>query len=254
MSVLVLGRAFFLEAARSRLFLVAALVSLIIVGVSFLIGPISLGTGDKITRDMGLASLLVCASFMIFTGATHLIGKELERKTAYLFLSRPIHRAEYVLGKFVGVVMTSWAMLLLSGAVFALALLLRGDRIDAPILQAAALTGGELVVLSAAVVLFTSIATPVPSMLYAFGLFVAGHTMAGIFEMSADAMTGLSSTLLGVLKWVTPDLARFDMRLAAVHGSGIEATDLLFALGYAAVYACGLLALACAAFARKELK
>lgn len=254
MSALVLGRAFFLEAARSRLFLVAALASLLIVGVSFLIGPISLGTGEKITRDMGLASLLVCATFMIFTGCTHLIGKELERRTAYLFLSRPIHRAEYVLGKFVGVVMTSWAMLVLSTAVFALALFAHGDRIDAPILQAVVLTAGELVVLSAAVVFFSSIASPVPAMLYAFGLFVAGHTLAGIFEMTADATTGLSSTLIDVLKWVTPDLARFDMRLNAVHGEGIAATDLFFALGYAAVYATGLLGLACAAFLRKEVK
>lgn len=254
MNALVIGRAFFLEAARSRMFLVAFIVTAILVSASFLIGPISLGTGEKIARDMGLAALLLSAAILVFTGCTHLIGREIERKTAYLLLSRPIHRAEYIVGKFLGVVLSAWAMLVISAVVFAVTLLVRGDRLDVPMLQAGLLTAGELVVLSAAVVLFSSVATAIPSMLYAFGLFVAGHTMGGILQMSQDATAGPSLAVVQALRWLLPDLSRFDMRLQAVHGVGIAGADVLWALGYAATYAAALIALACAAFARKELK
>jgi ABC-type transport system involved in multi-copper enzyme maturation permease subunit len=254
MNALVMGRAFFLEATRSRLFLVAFIVTALLVGSSFIIGPISLGTGEKIGRDMGLAALLISAALMIFTGGTHLIGRELERRTAYLFLSRPIHRAEYVVGKFVGVVAVAWTVLAISALVFALTLWMRGDSIETPMLQAMVLTACELCVLSAAVVFFGSIAGPIASMLYAFGLFVAGHTMGGILEMSQDVTVGATRAVVEALRWVLPDLSRFDMRLQAVHGVGVTGADMLWAIGYALLYASALLALACTAFARKELK
>jgi hypothetical protein len=90
-------------------------------------------------------------------------------------------------------------------------------------------------------------------MLYAVGTFVAGHTMADILALSADRATGFSRAALEGLRWVIPDLSRFDMRLHAVHGVAVGAPDILWALLYALLYAGAILALACGFFRRRDL-
>ena len=57
-----------LSAVRGKLLLLAAVTSVLVMGLSFLIGPLSLGTGEKITRDLGLANLLLCSAFLILWG------------------------------------------------------------------------------------------------------------------------------------------------------------------------------------------
>jgi len=90
-----------------------------------------------------------------------------------------------------------------------------------PVVEAAILAGAEIVVLSSAVVLFGTIASAVPAMLYGIGTFVAGHTLADILAISGEQTTGLSRALIALFRWAIPDLTRFDMRLHALHGVAI---------------------------------
>ena len=254
MSAWVLSRAFVVEAFRGRLFLIAMGLAVLFVGASFVMGPLSLGTGDKITRDMGLAAVLLTGTITLFTGCVHLVTREIDRKAIYILITRPVRRADYVLGKFGGMVLVGWGALMTALIVLVVALGLRGGTLDMAMGQAVLLSALELVVLAAVATFFASVAGPVAAMLYGFGAFLAGHTMSDILAASAGSTTGISSVLLKALGWVIPDLSRFDMRLHAVHGVTIPAGEIGWAALYALLYSAALLCLASAVFARREFR
>jgi ABC-type transport system involved in multi-copper enzyme maturation permease subunit len=222
--------------------------------VSFLVGPLSLGTGDRITLDMGLASLLLAPALILFTGGVHLVTREIDRKAVHVLLARPIGRTSYVLGKFLGMVLVGWIAVLLAFVLLTMALALRGDVPGWAVVQAGVLCLGEVLVLSAVVVLFSTVAGTVPATLYSVGTFVAGHALSEILTISAEDSTPAAQLLLDLFRWVVPDLSRFDMRLHAVHGVTVPAADLVVCWAYAVVYAGALLLIASAAFGRRELK
>jgi ABC-type transport system involved in multi-copper enzyme maturation permease subunit len=254
MSVLALAGAFLNEAARGRLFFLAAGLSLGLMALSFLVGPLSLGTDDKITRDMGLASLILSSAVTIFTGGVFLLSREIERKTIYLLIVRPISRVHYLLGKFLGLVMVAWGAFVICCAIFALVMAARGMTPDAALAQAALLTAMELVVLSALVVFFAALAPPVPAMLYAFGVFAAGHAMGDVAAVRDSLPGGVARELLDLARFMLPDLSRFDLRLLAVHGITAPSADVGWTCVYGLLYSAAVLALASAVFHRKEFK
>ncbi len=253
MTALALVAPFVREAFRTRLFVVAALFAGIAMALTFVIGPLSLGTGDRIARDFALALSVLVGAIMLFTGGVHLVAREIERRTVHVILSRPIGRAGYVIGKFAALTATAWIVLGITLAIVAIVFAVRGLTPDVAMGQAVLLAAVELLVLASVVTFLCTVATAIPAMLYAVGVFVAGHTMRDLFALSAEAMTPFSQALLSALRWVIPDLARFDMRLEAVHGVSLPPSDLTLSIAYGLVYAGAMLALAVATFRRKEL-
>jgi len=254
MRALALVPPFIRDASRTGLFVVAACLALVAYAAAAIIGPLSLGTGAKITRDIGLAALVIDASLLLFVGGIFLVAREIERRTIFLLVTRPVSRAGYLFGKFLGLTVTGWIVLGITAGVFATALVLRGETPDLAMGQALALAALEIVVLAAIATLFASLTQPIPAMFYALATFVAGHAMASLTALAADTVTGPSRALLNAFRWLFPDLSRFDMRLHAVQGITISAGELLSAAAYAIVYAAGVSALACAIFAKRELK
>lgn len=253
MSALVLSRSLLVEAFRSKLFLLATCAVGIALVTAVLIGPIALGTDQKIMRDVGLAAVVICAALMIFTGGIQLVGREIEQKSVTFIVTRPISRASYVLGRFLGMTLTAWGILCITALVFTLVLLLRGDPLDAALAQSVLMSALELIVLSAVAVFFATLASPIPAMLYGMGVFVAGHTVGTVLDLMKLDESGTSSRLFEVFRWVIPDLTRFDMRLHAVHGVTIGSADVAWSAAYALIYSAAVLAIACAAFGRREL-
>ncbi len=247
-----LAAAFFSEAVRTKLILLGACFTALVMMLSFLIAPLSLGTVDKITRDMGVSSLILSASILVFTGGIHLLSRERERKSIYLILTRPISRGTYLFGKYLGLLLTAWAVLLISAIIFALTLLARGAAPDVGLVQTMLLSACELIVLSAVAVFFSTIVSPVPAMLYALGVFIAGHGARDLSNLSGMLEAGPTRALFDVLRHVLPDLSRFDARLEAVHGLAIPGSDVAWALGYAALYGAAILLFTWVVFERKE--
>jgi ABC-type transport system involved in multi-copper enzyme maturation permease subunit len=254
MRALALVPPFLREASRTGLFVVAACLAVIALGISGVMGPLSLGTGEKITRDIGLASLVLLSALLVLVGGVHLVCKEIERRTVFLLITRPVSRVHYLIGKFAGLVALGWIVVALGALVFGTALVLGGQSLDAALGQAVLLAAFEVVVLSAIAVLYGSLTQPIPAMLYGLATFVAGHAMASLATLAGDTLVGPSRVLLQWLRWLFPDLSRFDMRLYAVHGIAVPATEVFVAFAYAVVYAAGVLCLSCALFAKREFK
>lgn len=242
------------EAIRDRIYLALLCFAGALLASSQVLSPLALGEGGRITRDFGLSALVLLGVLVIILVGTGLVHKEIERRTIMTLLSKPLGRGEFVVGKFLGLLMT---LAVIFGGMLAMLLgllLLREGALDRPVLLAGCLSLGELAVMTAVAIFFSTCASPTLSGLFTAAAFVAGHFTADIVAFSRQSASPLVGLLAGAARWLLPDLELFNARSPAVHG--IPPTPEQFGLAalYATLYAGALLAAAVLVFRRREFR
>lgn len=254
MTVAVIARNTFREATRDR-----ALAGVLIAGVLVILAtqplsPLALGEGQRLTVDLGLTAISFFGLLIVLLVGTSLVAKEIERRTIFNLLSRPISRPAYLLGKWLGLSGTLWVVSAALGLVLWMVLAARGLAAQAPVvLEAAYLAGLELMVVTALAVLFSALSTPVLSALYTFGFFLAGQWCDDLRMFATNLPAGLRECLR-LFADVLPNLPLFNMRSLAAAGETTSALHLGLATAYAALYIACVLALASAAFESRDFK
>ena len=241
-----------LQAIRQRSVLVLVPYTIVLSGGALILRQISVGQEIKILKDLALASMDLFGSFAAIVMGVDLVTREIERKSAYPILARPVSRGEFVLGKFLGLVAALSLNLTLMLVIMALVLSAMGDSMSAPLLGA---TWGILLglVLTVAVALFFSVITN-SVLASAFSIIVVmGGRFSDVVRNMADVMPGVPKALPRLLYVALPNFQNFDYKLTSVYGDPIAFDTLVLATLYCAVYAGILLTLAAAAFERKEL-
>jgi Cu-processing system permease protein len=244
----------FREATRDRVVAGVVVAGIGLLVLTQLAAPLALGEGSRLTMDLGLTAISVFGLLVILLAGTSLVAKEVERRTIYNLLSRPISRSAYLVGKWAGLSAALWTVAALLGAALWGLLALRGagDRGGA-MLEAVYLAGLELTVVTALAVLFSALSTPVLSALYTLGFYVAGQWSYDLRQFAAAFPQPLRS-LIGVIADLVPNLPLFNMRALAAEGQGTSGLHLALATVYALVYAGCVLCLATAAFETKDFK
>ncbi len=253
-AILAVARGTFREAVRDRvLFLVLVFGGAALV-MSRVLSPIALGEGPRITVDLGLSALGLIGIAIVVLVGTQLVHKEIERRTIHVVLSRPVSRGQYLVGKWAGLAATMLtavaAMTLILAAV---GVSVRGPAIVGPIVQAAFMIACANAVLAALAVLFSSLSTPVLSVLYTLGLYATGYWTNDL-RLFAEQMPGFAGGAMRFASYVIPNLELFNLRSHVAHGEGTTLLHLALAVGYAATYTAAALSLAVVAFERRELK
>ena len=105
MKTLALAQNTFREGVRDRVFFAVLVFSVLLLVASLVIGPLSLGEQGRITQDVGLASISILCFLIAVLIGTGIVYKEIERKTIYTVLSKPVSAWEFILGKFLGLVL-----------------------------------------------------------------------------------------------------------------------------------------------------
>ena len=164
----------FREAIRDRILYLLLAFALLFMGSAQVLSLLTVGGEEKIIKDLGLDSIsLFGVLTSIFIGVA-LVSKEIERRTIFTIITKPIHRYQFLLGKFCGLGLT----LLVNTAVMTLwfyfILLLKGYA-DARLLLAVFLIFLELLLVTAFTVLFSSFTTPILSTLFSLSLYLVGH-------------------------------------------------------------------------------
>jgi ABC-type transport system involved in multi-copper enzyme maturation permease subunit len=251
---LVLARNTFREVIRDRV-----LTGVTAFGVAFLLltrvlAPLALGEDLRLTVDMGLSAVTWFGMLVILLVGASLVAKEIDRRTIYNLLSRPVPRPFYLVGKWAGLSAGLWVVATVIGGALILLVLALGARSHAlPIAAAVYLAGLELTVMAALAVLFSALSTPVLSALYTLAFFCAGQwsydlrIFAAKFPPAAAAATDVVASLL-------PSLPLFNARALAAAGEAPGLLHLGIATAYALLYAGGALCLAALAFETREFK
>ena len=155
----------FREAVRDRVLYLILAFAVVMILASVLLSLITVGSEQKIIEDFGLAMNALFGTATSLLLGLGLVYKEIERKTIYTLLSKPIRRSEFLLGKYLGLCLTlAVNMIIMSAAFFGL-LVLRGTAIG-DLWIAVVLTFFELLLVTAIAVFFSSFSTPILSALF----------------------------------------------------------------------------------------
>jgi len=248
------------EAIRDKV--LYALVFFALAGLCFtlVLGEMSLGEQERLTLDLGLAALsLFGVLIAVFLGVS-LLYKELERKTVYVILPKPMHRWQFVIGKFAGMVATLCLLVALMGAALCGLLLLQRASLDGALARAILLCLLEIVVVTAIAIFFSSWSSPFLSGLFTLGVFVLGRNadeIAALATRAGDTAVGL---VLRALAACLPNLNLFyvsgsevEGKYVSVHGAFVDWGYVGVAGGYAALYLWAALGAAVLLFRKRDL-
>lgn len=242
------------EVVRQRMVLVLALFGLGLVAASQILSPLALGEGRKVVTDFGLAGASLLATLLAVVLGSSLLHKELERRTIYAVMAKPIRRSEFLLGKFVGLWITSAA--LVAGMTAILLALVTAVYGETPwlVLGAAALTVLELGVITAVVVFFSSFTTPALTAFFTAATIVAGNFADDLLYFGTQGAAPWLARLTEGVYWLLPHLALFNARGLVTHGIAVAPERLAFAAAYGLLYLTALLVAAGAIFERREFR
>jgi ABC-type transport system involved in multi-copper enzyme maturation permease subunit len=244
--ILTIARNTFKEVLRDKVFYNLFVFALLMIGSALLLGTLTIGEQSKIIKDIGLASIdLFGVLIAIFVGVG-LISKEIEKRTIYTIIAKPVHRYQFLLGRFAGLVFTMWVNTAVMLVAFCVILVVGGTSPDSGLIKAVA----QLIVLSAAM-FFSTFTTPTLSGIFTLALYVIGELTPDLKTLS-EKLSGVSRGLLSGSYYLLPNLALFNVKGEAVHGVPITAGYMLTAIGYGVSYAAVVLLLSCFVFQRRD--
>ena len=218
----------FRESVRDKVLYNLVLFAILLMGASYLIGQLTAGQDVKIIKDLGLAATSIFGLFIAVFIGIGLVSKEVERRSIYSLLAKPIERYQIVLGKYAGLVLTLAVNLAimaagalrrarvhgLDGGPVGRARPGRRRRSIRRMLKAVFLTFVELSLVTAIALFFSTFSTPLLSAAFTFGLFVAGRFSADLRNFNQVVESPAAAWLAQALYWVLPNLAPFDVRVA----------------------------------------
>jgi len=249
------------EAIRRRVLLI-----ILMVGLSFLIIAPSLSqltprgqTG--VLRDMTLGILNITAAILAVTLTVYLIPNEVERRTIYTILSKPVQRWQFLVGKFLGSVAALTLMVGLMTVVLVVAFALQQGTTDpgdlAPLIKAPFLMIFKMSLLAAVAMFFSTFVTPVVNFFLAGLVYVFGTLLNPFFEsVTTQKNAGVVNLVSKITHYAFPNFSNLDMKSGAAMESqlrGSEAVYMFNGVIYALIYCSILVALAVLIFDRKEL-
>jgi ABC-type transport system involved in multi-copper enzyme maturation permease subunit len=254
MTAAIIAQNTFREATRDRVLAGVTAAGVALLALTQVASPLALGEGARLTVDLGLSSISMLGMLVVLMVGTSLVAKEIERRTIYNLLSRPIARSAYLVGKWAGLTAALWTVAAALGFSLWVVLAMRGHAGYALALaQATYLAALELALVTALAVLFSALSTPVLSALYTLGLVLAGQWSYDLRAL-ADRFPPTLAAILRAAADLLPNLPVFNMRTLASAGETTSLAHLGLATAYAALYIGCALALATAAFESRDFK
>jgi Cu-processing system permease protein len=266
-SIGLVASAVFRESVRDRVPLSIVVFAVLLMAASYLIGELTAGQDMKIIKDLGLAALSVLGLLIAVFIGIGLVSKEVERRSIYALLAKPVSRDQFLVGKYLGLLLTllvnvSAMTLAYYGVLFvmdivaldAVRLAWPTPAVDPRLLIAVVLIFGELMIVTAIALFFSTFSSPLLSTLLTLGLWIAGHFNADLRNFDAVVHQPVAVYLARALYYVLPNLAPFDVKAEAVYGAPIAASHVLLTMAYAVVYVAAVLMAALAIFRRRDFK
>ena len=266
-TVALVAGAVFKESVRDRVPYSMVVFAVLLIAASYLIGQLTAGQDMKIIKDLGLAAISWFGLLIAIFIGIGLVSKEVERRSVFALLTKPLTRGQFILGKYAGLVVTLVVNLSAMTVAFALVLAYMqaqtpetirsawpAPALDPRLLVAVGLTIAELMVVTAIALFFSTFSSPLLSALLTFGLWVAGHFNQDLKNFEVVFGVPAVAWIARALYYLLPNLAPFNVRAEVTYGVDVPIRGVLLTLAYAAVYIAVLLVGAIAIFRRRDFK
>ncbi len=240
------------EALRQKLAVNLLLFAVLLIAASITLSSLTFGEQFRIITDLALTAAQAFGTLIaVFLGAG-LVAGDVQRRTLYPILAKPVSRWQYLLGRYLGLLVTLALNLAVMAAstVTVLAVYTGGLEFlrTAPLFSAFAGVLAQLAAVGALAILFSSVTNATLAAIFALSMAVAGNLSREVFSFYRD------QGALRAVAYLVPNLAALDFKVHVVYQHTVPAARLLWPLASVGLYVVCVLSLAAAAFARRDFR
>ena len=242
-----------LENSRKQVFHVLCLLMVTVIAASTLLSVFTEGVQLKILKDLCMTCILFGGAVLsIALGATG-IPSDVESRTIHPIIARPVTRAQYVVGKFLGTLLTVGMGVGVMSIIFALLIFAYQRSFDTFLLTSTLFTLLEVALVAAVATAISTFASPAVTAVLTFMIYVCGTIKIGYFAALVEQTHGLIRVIYSAFYHLLPNLECFNLKTALVHRDGIPTVYLAQVATYGVCYIACVLAAASLSFARREV-
>jgi ABC-type transport system involved in multi-copper enzyme maturation permease subunit len=246
----------FREAVRDRVLYNLIAFAILMSAAAVLVGQISIEIERLVVINLGLTAVSLFGIVIAIFIGIGLVSKEIDKRTLYTVLSRPVRRWEFIAGKFFGLsgTLAVNTFFMAIGVFAALAYVSHHFvRSDVGVLVALYFIVLQFVIITALALFFSSFSTPIFAAIFAFWLFVIGSFAQDLRNFAA--MThGLTRWLATGAAYLVPNFSALNVITQVAHGEPVPSQLILTNTAYALVYSVAVLSAAVLIFERRNLK
>jgi len=246
----------FREAVRDRVLYNLIIFAFLMIGASLLLGQITIGVERQLLINLGLTAISIFGVLIAIFIGIGLVSKEIDKRTLYTVLTRPVQRWEFIVGKFFGLVGTLVvnAGLMTLGFFIALMYLMHGlQSSDTSILAAIYFILLEFMMVTAIALLLSSFSTPIESAVLTFAIFVVGSFSEDLRNF-AESAKGSTHYAALAFSYLIPNFAAMNYIAPVAHGSSVPANLIAYNTAYGLLYAGAVVCAASLIFQNRNLK
>lgn len=258
----------FKEGVRDRAILGIGLFSIVMMAVTLIMISFFMRELNKVAVDINLSVISLAGLLLTFFISINLMAKDIDKRTIYCVMSKPLSRAEYIWGKYFG-------LLLILSAAFAVLTVCSSITIALAKFQYASWFGGfswveyfkalyaaflMFVILNAIVIFFSAItSSSFITLLFSISIYIAGQTIEEVVVylksgVGTDAeIAGYIHEIIDIAQYILPNLSVFDLKVQAAHAISVSFTYMAGITIYATIYSAVLVLGACLIFSKREL-
>ncbi len=243
------------EALRRRVMWVFLIIGVFLIALGPVFGFLSPKDSQTVLRSLGLAAILLAGLFITIVTCIYLIPVEIERRTIYTVLSKPVQRYEFVLGKFLGGFATVFVNIAAMGIVFLMMIYLQEHRIPSEMYKGVLMTFFQMMLLAALTIFFSTFTTPVVNFFLSFGIFLVGN-LSSVTESLTTKSNAVVRNAGVIIHYLLPNFGNFNIQNSLIRPTTEIANEGVFLrnnIFYAIIYSSVLLVLAILIFDRREV-
>jgi len=253
MKIFVIAKNTFKEIIRDKILYNILFFAILMIGASVLLGKLSLGEQLKVIEDMGLACISVFGTLIaIFVGIS-LVFKEIDKRTIYTIIAKPVTRTEFLLGKFLGLVLILLINIIIMSGCFESIIFMISNSLNLELMKAVILIFAELVVITSIAVMFSTFSTPFLSGIFTLAFYVIGNFSMDIKNLG-EKSNGLARAFTSVIYYILPNLDNFDIKGKVVHGNPVSYEFIAYSIIYGILYISIVLIISVVIFQRRDFK
>jgi len=244
----------FRETIRDKILYNLLIFTLLLIGSTIFLQELTVSNPKQVMIDLGLAFVSIFGTLIAVFVGIGLVYKEIDRRTIYTIVSKPIRRYQFLLGKFSGLQLTLAVNLIL------MAILLMGSIYyalgDTPwhILWVILFLFLEFMVITSIAMVFSAFTTPTLSALFTLAIWLMGHLVGDMRDFAAQAGNVTVIKTFAVLTRVIPDLERFNLKSWAGYGQAPDPSVLIYTAMLGIIYTAFFLGVCTLIFWRRDFK
>jgi ABC-type transport system involved in multi-copper enzyme maturation permease subunit len=242
------------ELVRSKLLYNVVVFAALLIASSLFVAQLTIGEWDRVILDQGLTAVELGGALIAVIVGVNLVAGEVERRTIFPTLAKPVTRSAFVLGRYLGLLFVLAANAILMMGLLSFVLHFANSPLSSTAAEAVLLIFVELALMAAVAILFGSFSTPMLAAGFSLAVFLIGHLVSDLRTFSDRSKSELARAAASFFYRLLPDLELLNLKSNAANQLPVSASYVATSAAYGLAYAAVLLVLGTFIFTRRDLK